>query len=108
VAVAFVLAMSPPLPGSDVMVPHCSPAAAPVGLAQRSHRGLDGVEQPAAVDRRHQSQEAGVPEAVEVGLVEVSAALALLAIGPPVLGDGPDVGDDVGSRGHHCAIIAAR
>jgi hypothetical protein len=106
VAVAFVLAMSPPLPGSDVIVPHCSQL--PVGLAQRSDRGLDGVEQPAAVDRRHQSQEAGVPEAVEVGLVEVSAALALLAIGPPVLGDGPDVGDDVGSRGHHCAIIAAR
>ena len=38
---ALVRAMSPPLPGSDVMVPHCSPAAALAKTARRcsSHAG---------------------------------------------------------------------
>jgi len=33
VAVERVRLMSPPLPGSDVIVPHCSPAAAPANTA---------------------------------------------------------------------------
>ena len=44
VAVALVRPMSPPLPGSDVIVPHCSPAAALAKTAWRcaSHAGCDG------------------------------------------------------------------
>jgi hypothetical protein len=36
--------MSPPLPGSEVMVPHWSPAAALANTASRcaSHSGFDG------------------------------------------------------------------
>ena len=43
-AVARVRLMSPPLPGSDVMVPHCSPAAALANTAWRcsSQSGCDG------------------------------------------------------------------
>ena len=44
VATARVRAMSPPLPGSDVIVPHCSPAIAPANTARRcsSQAGCDG------------------------------------------------------------------
>jgi len=34
-ATAFVLAMSPPLPGSEVMVPHWRPSAAAAKTAER-------------------------------------------------------------------------
>ena len=44
VAVALVRPISPPLPGSDVIVPHCSPAAALAKTARRcaSHAGWVG------------------------------------------------------------------
>ena len=44
VAVALVRPMSPPLPGSDVIVPHCSPAAALANTSCRcsSHGGWRG------------------------------------------------------------------
>ena len=46
VAIDRVRAMSPPLPGSDVIVPHCSPAAALAKTACRcsSQSGCDGSD----------------------------------------------------------------